>query len=290
MMDPSGYGTDRRRGIALVALGVFVISFDALLVRLADTSGWNVVFWRGLLMFLALGMASLARPGALNPAGGAPLWAFALGALLIGLNTTLFVLSVTLTAVANTVVIFASSPLFAAVFTAIFLRERIPTRTWVAIVTVLTGLLAVMAASLQVGGFAGDATALFAALVFGAAMTLLRRFPSLRVVPLVGLSGLFSALMVLPWAEPFALTADSYGVLALMGLVQMPIAMVLLAVGPRYLPAPEVGLLTLLETLLGPLWVWWLLGERPPLATLAGGGLILATLALHSWAALRRAP
>jgi drug/metabolite transporter (DMT)-like permease len=97
------------------------------------------------------------------------------------------------------------------------------------------------------------------------------------------------ALVAFPMAQPFGLPWQSYAVLAVMGMVQMPVALVLMAVGTRYLPAPEVSLYLLVEAVLAPVWVWLAVGEAPPWATFLGGAVIIATLAIHSWLSLMTA-
>ncbi|RCX33593.1 DMT family transporter [Thioalbus denitrificans] len=276
-----------RRGLLVVGVGVLVISFDALLIRLAAAGAWEVAFWRGALMALSLGLIwgllGKRRRGAGRLLRGPALAAV----MLLGINGCLFVLAIMHTTVANTVVILSTAPLFAALFTRLFLGEPVVGRTWGAIVICMTGTVAVFAGSLRGGGLEGDLAALAAALNFGAILVLLRRHPGLPRIPLVGASGLVMAVVSLPFAAPLELGAGSYAVLALMGLVQMPLALVLITRGTDYLPAPEVGLMILVETLLGPLWVWLGVGERPALITLVGGLLIVSTLAVHGWLGLR---
>lgn len=279
---------ERRLGFGLVASGVFVLSFDALLVRAAATTPWNVVFWRGVFIALSLGVVTLLRHGGrgLRLQGGG--WVAVWAGVLFGVDTLLFVLAVSLTQVASVVVILASSPLFAAVFSRLFLGEPVPARTWVAVTTVLAGVLMVFrGGALSGGSLLGDTCALGASVLLAAALTLLRTRPRLPRTGLLAASGVVAAVLSVPMSTPLSLEMPTYGVLAVMGLVQMPLAMTLLAVGPRYLPAPEVSLWMLVETFLGPLWVWLAMGERPPAPTWAGGALIVATLATHSWLGLR---
>ncbi|KAB7619645.1 DMT family transporter [Alkalilimnicola sp. S0819] len=279
---------DRTLGLRLVAGGVLVLSFDALLVRLADAPALTVIFWRGLCIALSLGLWFTVKAGLRGwrrqARGGRGV---ILVALFFAVDTVLFVTAITHTAVANTVVILSASPLFAAMFSALFLHERLALRTWLAAALIFVGVLVVFAGSLGSGGLWGDLAALTAACTLAATFTLLRYYPQLERVPVVAASGLVSMTLVLPFAQPFGLPPESYGWLALMGLLQMPLAMVLLAVGPRYLPAPEVSLLMLLETLLGPLWVWWALGEQPPGNTVLGGLLIVGTLLAYFLAGRR---
>lgn len=271
-----------------MSAGVVVISFDGLLIRLAGTHSWNVVFWRGLFMALSLGCLLFVRRGRRMAdtflEGGRMA---VISALFFGFGGTAFVSSVMFTKVANTVVIISSSPLFAALFTRLAGIELVPLRTWMAIASAVCGVVVVFLGSLAGGGLLGDAIAVAAACIIGGNMTLLRRFPALDRMPLICAGGAVMALLALPLSEPFGLTGPSYGVLALMGLVQMPTALFLIAQATRYLPSPEVSLFLLLETVLAPIWVWLALGENPPAMTFAGGGLILGTLALHSWMGLR---
>ena len=271
----------------IVGAGVLAISFDAVLIRLAAADGWTVAFWRGGFIALSVGvLAAVAgcrfRAGLAGHGGAATASSF-----LFAATGLLFVLSVMHTRAANTVVIVSAAPLFAAFFTRVFLAEVVHPRTWMAIGAAFAGVVVVFYGSLGGGGWLGDSLALLAAVLFAANHTLLRRYPDLPRLPLVCASGLLTALLALPFAQPFDLGWHSYGWLALMGLVQMPTAMVLMAVGTRYLPAPEVGLFLLLEALLGPLWVWLGVGEEPPAATFAGGVLIVATLGAHAWLGLR---
>ncbi|MFP4672800.1 MAG: DMT family transporter, partial [Desulfohalobiaceae bacterium] len=270
------------KGAAIALVGVFVLSFDALLIRIAGAGSWDILFWRGLLMGLALGGISSwhSRRFFLNTLriqGGA---AFASGTM-FGLSGAGFVLSIMHTHVANTVLIFSTAPLFAALFTWIFLRERIGVATWLAILAVMLGVGLVFKGSLQAANISGDLFALAAAMTVGGNFTLLRRNPDLDRAPLVAWGGFISAAVALFWSSPLSLPVQSYLVFALMGLLQMPLALLLLAVATRMLTAPEVSMVLLLEAVLGPFWVWLILGETPPEATWLGGTIILGTLGLY---------
>lgn len=276
----------RRRGLLLAASGVLILSVDSLLVRLAAVDGWTVLFWRGGLMALTLGGAALVFERRLTLAQLARPVSWLLG-LSFALSTAAFVLSILLTRVANTVVIISAGPLFAALFSARYLHERVPFRTWLAIAGTLTGVVIVCSAGLGAGSLAGDLLALGNALFMGASMTLLRGNPQTGRALILALSGVLLALACAPLAN-LQPAGTSLAVLLLMGLAQMPLSLLLLTSATRYLPAPEVSLFLLLETALAPLWVWLVLGETVPTATLAGGLLIVATLLLHSLASLRR--
>jgi drug/metabolite transporter (DMT)-like permease len=280
---------DHRQGIWIAALGVVVLSFDALLVRLAATDPMNIAFWRGTLIFVSVTLfiqfSGQRKQWRLYRAhGGAAL----LVTLIYGVNSGLFVFSVSHTSVANTVVILSSSAFFAAFFSWLLLRERVALRTWIAIAVSVAGVLVVFAGSLGQPGSLGDALAIVLALSMGLTLTLLRRMPDLPKMPVVAVSGIVLAVLTWPLSSPLGLAPEQYGWLAVMGLVQMPIASVLVMMATRYLPSPEVSLFLLIETVLGPLWVLWVLNEAVPPLTLVGGSAILGAVAVHSWVSLRR--
>lgn len=280
--------TDHRRGLLIASAAVLLISFDALLVRLAAADHWDIVFWRGWLICLTLASWMLInRQTLVLPATRRARWLIAAAVVMLSGNVILFVLSVSHTAAANTVVILAASPFFAALFSWIFLRERVALRTVIAIVSAMAGVLIVFSGALHGGTALGDGFAFLLAICVGGQLTILRHFPQLPRLPLVCASGGLAGLIAMPFAAPFALDGQTYAVVAVMGIAQMPLATLMLTVATRYLPAPEVSLFLLLETVLAPIWVWWVLNEPVPGLTFVGGGLIMLTVATHAWLALR---
>ncbi|MFN3984928.1 MAG: DMT family transporter [Rhodocyclaceae bacterium] len=280
----------RRDGVSIAAVGVLVLSFDALLIRLAATSTWNVVFWRGWLLFAAIATVMLVTRHPLKLAGG---WRSAAAALVIGaiygINSTLFVFSIGHTSTANTVVIVAAAPFFAALFSWWFLGERITRRMLCSIAIAMAGVATIFGGSVGASNWRGDLAAIVLAISMGGVLTLLRHFAGLPRLPLLALSGAIAGLIALPLAEPLTLPATSYLWLGLMGLIQIPLASWLIMLAPRYIPSAEVSLFLLIETVLGPFWVWLVIHESVPPNTLIGGIIILGAVALNSWLALRAA-
>lgn len=278
------------RGVLIVLSGVIVLSFDALLVRLADASSWNIIFWRSGFMVLSLLGLLVVREGRNSwqkiktCLRGLAL----LSTLIFGIGNIMFVQSISLTSVSNTLVILAAGPVFAAIFSSLFLKEQIEGHTWIAILLCIGGVMVVFSGSLHSLNLRGDLLALALALIQGGNFTLLRKLHHVSRVAMIGVSGLIPLPFVLFGATPFSLPNESYLVLAIMGLVQIPLAMVLISTGTRYLKAPEVALFLLIETFLGSLLVWLFMDEPAPPATLVGGTLIIATLVWHTHLGLRR--
>lgn len=273
------------RGFLITLAGVLVLSPDTLLVRLVDAAPLAQFFWRGLLSGGIILLAyALFAPAALR----ASLRGFgrpeALVLLLYGTSNLLFVYSTLTTLVANTLFILATSPVFAALIARFVLGETVPRRTWVTILVVLAGIGIIAAGSgLGRGGsLAGDLAALGTALAMATIFSIARMRPERSIVPVMGASSFLAAAVCGLVAPTLVLPSGDWVWMGLMGLLVVPLAFALIATGPRYLPAADVGLLMLLEAVLGPLYVWWALGETPGATTFAGGALVLGALAANN--------
>jgi drug/metabolite transporter (DMT)-like permease len=280
---------NRGRGLLLVIAGVVLVSPDALLLRLISADPMTLVFWRGLLVAVSVGTWILLRRGraawrqarSIGPGG-------VLVATLFAANLVLFVFAILWTSVANALVILNAAPLGAAILSAVFLRERVPLRTWLAVIAVLAGIVVIFRGSLGGGTLAGDLCALAAALCLGGKFVALRSVGrDVDVLPMIALSGLMVAACMFPLAAPLSITALDASILAVLGLLILPGALALMALSTRHLPAAEVSLVILLETLLAPALVWLVLAEVPRPETWLGGLIVLATLVLHGLATLR---
>ena len=279
---------DYGRGFALATVGVIVLSPDSLLVRLIETDIWTLLFWRGLLAAIALGLILAVRyrstaPEVLHAIGRLGVVA----AILMAVSTVLFVTSIRLTSVANTLVILSATPLFAAVLGRSFLRESAPAHTWIAVVVVVVGIAVIFAGSLGGGTLLGDLSAVGAAITFAAAFVIFRHARGVDMAPTLVVMGLILAVGVSPLAAPLAVDARAFAYLLVLGVVVLPVSFVLIVAAPRYIPAPDATLITLLEAVIGPLWVWLVLAEVPARETFFGGAVILGTLILRAAAGLR---
>ena len=274
----------------ITTLGVLILTPDTLVIRLIDLPLWDLIFWRSLLEALGLTLILLAvyrrrffaRCQAVGRAG-------LVLSVLIGLSMLSFIYALDHTTVANTLIIISASPLPAALFSRIFLKERIALRTWRAILGAIAGIAVLAHDSLGQGTLLGDAVALFTSLTVAIELVIMRYARINDMNPALALGHIMLASVLLPVVGLPALPAGDLviGLLLMGAFVVLASATYLITLGPRYITAPEVGLIMLLETVLGPLWVWLAIGENPGKAAILGGAIVIATLALHELAALK---
>ena len=200
-----------------------------------------------------------------------------------------FIGSLTHTTVANTFVLMSVSPFLAALAGRLILGEQVPARTWAAIGVAFAGIVVMFADSLDAGRLTGNLLALGVSCCFAGQLTVLRKYHArIDMLPQVLVAGIVSLLVALALSPPFAATGRDLAILALMGCVQLGAGCLLATAASRHLSATELGLLALLEPIMGPLWVWAFMGERPDDAALAGGVIVLAAvIANESYAAWR---
>ena len=281
--------SDHAKGLLITALGVLFISPDTLLIRLVAMDIWTLGLWRGLLQ--AVGIAGLllciygSRTPALFRAIG---WTGLVLAVIFALNTLVFLTAILNTKAANVLVIVATAPLFAAAYSYLFLKEAVAPRTWLTILAAIAGVSLLVWDGLGHGTLFGEAMALLAAVLLGAKFTIIRARRTVNLVPAMALSGLVYAAIALTMARPDPVDGGQVLWLLVMGFLVITPAAALTTYGPRFLPAPEASLLTLGETVLGPLWVLAVIGEAPTPLGLIGGAVILGALVVNALLGLRR--
>ncbi len=280
--------SDHQKGLLITLIGVLVLSPDTLLIRLAGIEHWSLLVYRGLLM--ALGMALISKyfdPAPLlkqyRNVGRLGIYA----ALLFATSMIAFVNAVTYTTIAHTLVIVATAPLFSALYSRIFLGERLKLYTFIAILCVLAGMALVVGGADKEGNWVGDACALISAASIAATFVLNRRNKEINMIPAISISGFLGALVALPFAHWVPLEAYTIFILSLMAFV-VSVAFVLITVAPRYIPAAEVSLILPLETVGGIALAWWYLDEVPGSMTLWGALIILVALMAHSYFILKK--
>jgi drug/metabolite transporter (DMT)-like permease len=274
-------GDSHRRGLFLTTIGAVLITFDIPLIRLAASDKWTLIFARGLLLFLAMTVLWLIfqrgwRGGVSYISGPAGIVA----AISSTLANLMFLAAVTETTAANLVFIISLNPVICAALAWLVLKERIHWQTALAIVTALIGVGIIVWDGFSVGTSTGDLLAFGVATCMAVTLTA-ARWSGKNIMTSLAVGALASAGIAAFWAQPTELSAVSWGWLALNALVVVPVAMALLVIGPRYLPASEVAMFFLLELVLTPLWIWLIFGESPTPHALMGGAIILVTLLAH---------
>ncbi len=281
-------GTLHAKGLAIGIAGLIVLSPDSLLIRMISVGGWTLVFWRGLLMgsTLLLGVAVTNR-GAFVRTVGSIGKIGVLAAALQAAGSICFVMSILNTQVANTLIILGSIPMFAAIFSTVFLKERASLHTWLAIPVAAIGIAITVHGGLELGQWKGDLLAFVTACCGSTHLILLRYARDRNMTPSAALGGLFGASAAFVVAPTIAVPSADIPYIAILGTVVIPIAFACFVTAPRYIPAPEMSLVVLMEMVLGPYWVWLGLGEQPTNSALLGGGIVLVTLIVHSGISLR---
>jgi len=267
----------------MVACAAVCWSSGGLIVRLVGTGPWTTSLWRSVFasLFLAI-VLSVVRGRSIVTQwreGGLPV---VLVASCMAAASTCFIFSLAYTSVANTLILMSTGPYVAGLLGWIWLGERVALRTWVTMSVALAGTLVMVSNSYAHGTAFGDLLAIVMAMSFALATVLVRRHPEIQMTPAAALSTALTGVIALPLADPFAISPRDFGLLAFFGVGQFGAGFLLFMTGARLLPAAETALIGMLETVLGPLWVWLILSERPSTASLTGGALILAALVANT--------
>ena len=286
------FPSSRRDGVLLMIGAGLCWSTGGIFVRsVSSTDGWEIVFWRSIFMvlflFAVLAVWHRGEVWSKIRAVGAP---GVLAGALLAATFFFFILSMMRNTAANTFVLMSTGPFFAAIFGALFLGERVPLRTWIAICVALGGATLMFADGLDAGRTVGNLLAIAVAVVFALNVVIMRRMhATVDMVPAVMIAGLISIAVALPFALPLEVSARDLAVLAPMGCIQLGLGCLLMTRATRVLAAGEIGLFALIETILAPLWVWIGVGERPTSLALGGALVVLGAVLANEWIGLRSA-
>ena len=287
-MTPDAHAQDpatsaARRGALLVALAAVCFSSGGLIVRLVDTSPWTTSLWRSLFASLSLSLVLwVARRRSILAQwreGGRPVLVVA---ACMALASTCFILSLARTSVADTLLLLSVGPYVTGLLGWLLLGERVRPRTWLSMGVALAGAAVMVSDSYNRGALTGNLLALVTASSFALAIVFIRRHPEIQMAPAAALGMALTALVALPLADPLATPPRDLALLAFFGAGQFAGGFLLFTAGARLIPAAESALIGMLETVLGPLWVWLVVNEQPGATTLIGGTLILAALLVNT--------
>ena len=278
------------KGMLLASVGIGVLSFDALLVRLADADASVIAFYRGFFMGVIMLFVWLIKGEKdVIPKAKKELFMILVIALISGVGTSLFVFSVKYTVAANTVVFLATSSFFGAVFSYLILKEKIKKATAVAIAFSFFGVVIIFGNSFGIGGnLLGDFFGILLAVFMGLQLTLLRKFKSFSHYFIISASGFFLMFIMYFIADDvFDISLKSLFWLFLMGLMQV-VAMFLIYGSTKFISSAEVGVFSTIETIFAPIWLWLFIGEIPPSLTLVGGIFVVSAIFINAYPQIRR--
>ena len=280
---------NQHKGSLLAFIGVMFSTPDSLFIRLSNLDTWGLLFYRGAIPFVVvlIGLVLFYRSN------------FFIALLKIGYpgifyvisfsvcNIT-FIVSIQNTNVANTLIMVAMAPMLSAILASIFLKEPTKKETWIAIFITFFSVTFIFYDSIKLGNIIGDIFGFITALGLAINANLARFAKDRDLVPSAVIGKLVVAIFAFFFVDNIDLLGKDLIIVPLMCIMCVAIPFVLVTIAPRFISAPEVNLFFLLEVILGPIWVWLIIHEQPSLQTIIGGLIIIITIALHSFIALKK--
>ena len=279
----------QQKGSLLAFVGVMFITPDSLFIRLASIETWSLLFYRGAIPFITVLLSLLiiykSNFFKIFLSTGYPGVAYS---ITFALTNITFIISIQNTNVANTLVMVALAPMLSAILGLIFLKENPEQKTWIAIIITTLAAIYIFYDSIQIGNFLGDIFGLITALGLAVGAVIVRSAKNRNLVPSAVVGKLFVAIIAFFFVESFELSNKDLIIVPAMCILCVAIPFVLVTIAPRFITAAEVNLFFLLETILGPIWVWMVIKEQPTLETIQGGLIIILTIAIHSVLAIKK--
>ena len=280
--------SDQQKGSLMAFVAVMFITPDSLFIRLSNVETWGLVFYRGIIPFFVVffGMLVIYKLNFFKILFNSGYHGL-IYIITFSLTNITFVVSIQNTNVANTLVMIATAPMISAILGAIILKEPPDKKTWISIIITFLAIIYIFFDSLKLGNFYGDILGFVTALGLAVGAITVRSAKSKNLVPSAVVGKLLVATFALLFIESFVLIDRDLFIIPLMCIMCVAIPFVLVTIAPRFIPAAEVNLFFLLETIIGPIWVWLIIKEQPSIETLQGGIIIIATIAIHSFLKLK---
>ena len=281
--------TDQQKGSLLAFVAVMFITPDSLFIRLSNLDTWGLVFYRGIIPFFTVffGMLLIYKLNFFKILFNSGVHGI-IYIVTFSITNITFVVSIQNTNVANTLVMIATAPMLSAIFGAIFLKEPPDRKTLISIIITFFAIIYIFFDSLKVGNLYGDVLGFITAFGLALGAITIRSAKTKNLVPAAVVGKLFVASFALLFIESFVLIDRDLFIVPLMCILCVAIPFVLVTIAPRFITAAEVNLFFLLETIIGPIWVWVIINEQPSVETLQGGSIIITTIAIHSFLKLRK--
>tara|TARA_Y100000992_G_scaffold68426_1_gene42625 strand:- start:226 stop:1092 length:867 start_codon:yes stop_codon:yes gene_type:complete len=281
--------SNQQKGSLLAFIGVMFITPDSLLIRLSNIETWGMLFYRGVIPFICVlfGLLLFYKKNFIRALKKVGYPGFFYSISFAVCNIT-FIISIQNTNVANTLIMIALAPMLSAILGSIFLKEIPDRKTFIAILITFGACVYIFYDSLNLGNFLGDFFGLVTALGLACNATIARYAKDRDLVPSAVLGKLFVAIFAFFFVKNFELIGNDIIFVPLMCIMCVAIPFVLVTIAPRFITGAEVNLFFLLETILGPIWVWIVIKEQPSIETILGGSIIIMTIAVHSFLAIKK--
>jgi len=278
-------GPERRRvreGRLAILLAAVAWSTAGLGQRGLDATAVTQVAGRAFFAALALFALVLAmeRRGTLSAFLGMGRSGLAM-TVFLAISSGAFLLALNHTSVANVLFMQAAAPMMAALLGWALISEPVDGRTWAALLLAGAGV-AVMAAGSLDAGIAAVGLPLLMTASFAVVIVIARHRRDVSMMPATCASQVLVVVVCAPFVTLGSVTGDDWAILAALGVGQMGLGLAFLTIGARLIPPAQVALISLLEVVLGPLWVWLAYGERPSSATLVGGAIVVAAVVVQA--------
>ena len=281
--------SNQKKGSLMAFVAVMFITPDALFIRLSSIDTWSLVFYRGIIPFTVVFIVMIIiyqiNFFKILFSSGYKGIAYI---LIFSITNIAFVVSIQNTNVANTLVMIATAPMLSAILSNIFLNENSDKKTWVAIFITFISVIYIFYDSIKIGNFYGDILGFVAALGLAIGAVIIRSAKKLNLVPSAVIGKLFVASFAIFFVNDYTLDENNLIIVPLMCVMCVAIPFVLVTIAPRFITAAEVNLFFLLETIIGPIWVWLIIKEQPTIETIFGGIVIIVTIAIHSFLKLTK--
>jgi len=276
--------SDQQKGSLLAFIAVILITPDSILIRLSNIETWGLLFYRGAIPFLIvlIGLIFFYKNNLFKAIIGIG-YPGIFYVLTFSICNITFILSIQNTNVANTLVMVAMAPMISAILGSIFLKEIPDLKTWIAIIITFIAVAYIFHDSIEMGKFYGDLFGLITAFGLACNAVIARYAKNRDLVPSAVIGKLCVAIFAFFFVDTFALVEKDIIFVPLMCIMCVAIPFVLVTIAPRFIPAEEVNLFFLLETIIGPFWVWLVINEQPSIETIQGGSIIILTIAVHSF-------
>ena len=281
--------SNQHKGSLLAFVAVMLITPDSIFIRLSNIETWGMLFYRGAIPFVVVlagliffyknnlfkALVNIGYPGIFY-------------IISFSICNITFIISIQNTNVANTLVMIAMAPMLSAILGSIFLKEIPDHKTWIAIIITLISVAYIFHDSIEMGNFYGDLFGIITSFGLACNAVIARYAKNRDLVPSALIGKLCVAIFAFFFVDSFSLIGSDLIIVPLMCVMCVAIPFVLVTIAPRFIPAEEVNLFFLLETIIGPFWVWLVIQEQPSLETIQGGAVIILTIAIHSFLKLRK--